>query len=145
MTDNTIIWVHGDNLSPLSQPFQTAPDAPALFVWDEALMQEWRITLKRVAFMYECLLELPVTIRRGDVVAHLVAFAKEKEATRLLTSYSPSPRHAMICEAFKQQLPQVRIEVLSETPFVATQAPDLKRFSRYWAAVKDVALTPSEK
>lgn len=137
----TIIWVHADNLNPHSQAFVQAAGAPALFVFDDALLQAWGITLKRVVFMYECLLELPVTIRRGDVLEELMRFVAEHEAQRVLTSYSPSPRHAAICDALRQRLPHVRLDVLSEPAFVKAQQIDLKRFSRYWQAVKDEALT----
>ncbi len=137
----TVIWVHADNLNPHSQPFKLAAGAPALFVFDDALLQAWGITLKRIVFMYECLLELPVTIRRGDVLEELTRFVAEHDALRVLTSYSPSPRHAAICAALRQRLPRVRLEVLSEAPFVRAQQVDLKRFSRYWQAVKGEALT----
>ncbi|HRF95569.1 MAG TPA: hypothetical protein PLZ51_10255, partial [Aggregatilineales bacterium] len=78
---NTIVWVHGDNLSPYNPALLEGKNAPALFVWDEKLLTEWHISLKRIVFIYECLLELPVIIRKGDVAQELVQFSQENYAT----------------------------------------------------------------
>lgn len=137
----SIIWVHGDNLNPLAPTFQRLKDAPAVFVWDDALLKEWQISLKRIVFMYECLLELPVTIRRGEVAQTVAEFAQEQGAKHILTMASPSPRHPMLCRAIMQHMPKgSRLEVLYDVPFVDTESVDLKRFSRYWNQVKKQAM-----
>lgn len=134
--EKPIVWVHGDCLSPKSPALQTYPDAPAIWVWDEALLEEWQISLKRIAFIYECLLELPVIIRRGNVAAEVVAFAKEHGADGVATVASPSPRFEAICEAIEDAL-SVEVEVRSPEPFVNYDGYiDLKRFSRYWRVVQ---------
>lgn len=69
-----IVWVHGDCLSPFNPALQAYPDAPRIWVWDEELLEEWQLSLKRIAFIYECLLELPVVMRRGDVASEVNAF-----------------------------------------------------------------------
>lgn len=142
MNDLTIIWVHGDNLNPYSAAFQAAPGVPAIFVWDDALLEEWQISLKRIVFIYECLLELPVVIRRGDVAEEVVRFAQEHQARRVLTSESPSPRHRLLCQTIIKNMPKgSRLEVLHEPAFVDDiERIDLKRFSRYWNAVKKRAM-----
>lgn len=127
-----IIWVHGDCLSPKNPALQTYPDAPAIWVWDDALLAEWQISLKRIVFIYECLLELPVTIRRGDVAREVAAFAKEHDADGVATVESPSPRFETICDRIEEAL-SLDIEVWSPEPFVNYDGYiDLKRFSRYW-------------
>jgi hypothetical protein len=127
-----IVWVHGDCLSPKNPALQTYPDAPAIWVWDDALLEEWQISLKRIVFIYECLLELPVTIRRGDVVKEVVAFAKEHGADGVATTESPSPRFETICDRIEEAL-SLDVEVWSPEPFVDYDGYiDLKRFSRYW-------------
>ncbi len=141
----TILWIHADHLSPYHPIWKIAPDAPAIFVWDEALLHDWRISLKRIAFIYECLLELPVTIRRGTVATEVVAFCNEHAATRILTPASPSPRHQHICDTIRQQLPDVQLDIVPETPFIAyTDKTDLKRFYRFWSVVRDSALYPKK-
>lgn len=140
-TTHPIVWVHGDALSPHNPALHTHPEAPALFVWDEALLAQWHISLKRMVFMYECLLELPVVIRRGDVVAELCAFAAEQDTSQVVTVQSVSPRFAVLC----QQLASagLQVTVLPVEPFTAVADYDLKRFSRYWRKAKQSALQPS--
>ncbi|MDF5725037.1 MAG: hypothetical protein PUP91_32210 [Rhizonema sp. PD37] len=125
-----IIWVHGDCLSPHNPALQKYPDAPAIWVWDDVLIKEWQISLKRLTFIYECLLELPVVIRRGDVAQEIFAFVKEHNADKIITVNSPSPRFNDICIQLKRF---VELEVLEVEPFFDYEGYiDLKRFSRYW-------------
>jgi hypothetical protein len=125
-----VVWVHGDCLRPTNPALEAYPDAPAIFVFDEALLAHYQISLKRIVFMYECLLELPVTIRRGDMAKALLSFAAEHGATRIVTSDTPSPHFAAVCKALRKRLP---VEVLDEPPFLDYDGElDLGRFSRYW-------------
>lgn len=127
---NPIIWMHGDCLSPYNPAFQKYPDAPAIWVWDDALIEEWQLSLKRITFIYECLLELPVEIYRGNVAQEIVAFAKEHHANLVVTAKSPSPRFNDICTEIESYL---ELEVLEVEPFFEYDGYiDLKRFSRYW-------------
>ncbi|NJL63089.1 MAG: deoxyribodipyrimidine photo-lyase [Methylacidiphilales bacterium] len=125
-----IIWIHGDCLSPKNPALEEYPDVPAIWVWDDALLEEWQISLKRITFIYECLLELPVTIKRGDVATEILAFAKEYNATQVVTVDSPSSRFEIICDRIEESL---ELEVLEVEPFFDYDGYiDLKRFSRYW-------------
>jgi hypothetical protein len=73
-----------------------------------------------------------VTIRRGDVAAEVVAFAKEHNADGVVTADSPSPRFEVICDRIEDAL-SLEVEVWSPEPFVNYEGYiDLKRFSRYW-------------
>lgn len=139
----SIIWVHGDSLSPQNPALLAYPQAPAIWVWDEQLLKESRISLKRITFIYECLLELPITIRRGDVVEELRSFAREKGAEQLVTTDSPSPRFDKICDQLESF---IEIEVLEVQPFLNYEKYiDLKRFSRYWRVAQDYVFSPSAK
>jgi hypothetical protein len=132
-----VVWVHGDNLSPKHPALQRYPQAPALWVFDQALLQEAQISFKRIVFLYECLLELPVTLRKGDVVTELLRFVAEHGGDRLVTCASPSPRFAQYRASLERHLP---VEVLPDAPFIAYDGPlDLKRFSRYWKVAKPYA------
>ena len=125
-----IVWVHGDCLSPHNPALKAYPDAPAIWVWDDALIEEWQLSLKRITFIYECLLELPVVIRRGDVAAEVVNFAQEHNTDLVVTAESPSPRFEDICNQIQRSVP---VEVLAgESFFEYDGYIDLKRFSRYW-------------
>lgn len=128
-----IVWVHGDCLRPTNPALVAYPEAPAIFVWDDALLRQRRISLKRIAFMYEALLELPVTMYRGDVVAQIDAFAQHQQATRIVTSASVAPRFRQIATQLRKQYTVV---VLPEPEFVELSAnSDIRRFTRYWNAV----------
>lgn len=130
-----IVWIHGDCLSPYNPVLQKYPDAPAIWVWDEALIEEWQLSLKRIAFIYECLLELPVVIRRGDVAQEILAFAQEHDANLVVTAKSPSPRFDDICN---QMEVSIAVEVLEVEPFFDYDGYiDLKRFSRYWKVAQN--------
>ena len=132
-----IVWVHGDCLSPYGPALTTYPGAPAIWVWDDALIEEWRLSLKRIVFIYECLLDLPVVIRRGDVATEVLAFAHEHAADGIATASSPSPRFRAICNHLRSDLP---VAVLPVEPFLTyTGRLDLRRFSRYWATAEKYA------
>lgn len=125
-----IVWVHGDSLSPQNPALQEYPEAPAIWVWDENLITEWELSLKRLTFIYECLLELPVSIRRGNVVQELLTFAQQHKADVVVTAASPSPRFNHICDQIEKTLP---LEIWEPEPFFEYDGYiDLKRFSRYW-------------
>ncbi|NJM73204.1 MAG: deoxyribodipyrimidine photo-lyase [Scytonema sp. RU_4_4] len=125
-----IVWVHGDCLSPQNPALQEYPEAPAIWVWDDALIEEWQLSLKRLTFIYECLLELPVVIRRGDVAKEVLAFTKEHNAKKVVTVDSPSPRFGAICDQIERS---VELEAFEVEPFFDYEGYiDLKRFSRYW-------------
>ncbi|MFW5692087.1 MAG: hypothetical protein ACOCX3_01915 [Chloroflexota bacterium] len=137
----TVVWVHGDCLSPYGPSLQAAPGSPAIFVFDDDLLRDWAISLKRIAFIYECLLELPVIIRRGDVAEQVVQFAHEHAADRILTTDSPSPRFDQIARRIVHSMPSgSRLEVYKVEPLIAFDGSlDLKRFSRYWRTARKYA------
>jgi hypothetical protein len=123
--------VHGDCLNPFGPALQAHPGAPAIWVWDDELLQQWRISLKRILFIYECLLELPVVIRRGSVTEEIVKFAQEQKANTIVTTESPSPRFQAICEQLRQL--GFSVETHPVEPFLDYDGQlDLRRFSRYW-------------
>ncbi len=130
-----ILWVHGDCLSPKNPALIEYPNTPAIWVWDDELLKEWQINLKRITFIYECLLELPVVIRRGDVAAEVLAFAKEHDANKVVTAESPSPRFDNICDELERTK---ELEIFEVEPFFEYSGfIDLKRFSRYWKVAQN--------
>jgi len=143
LSKQPVVWVHADCLSPTNPALMKYPGAPALFVWDDELLTEWRISFKRIVFIYECILELPVVIRRGDVVSELLAFAAEQRADSIVTNPSPSPRFKAISSRIAAKLP---LQVVPVAPFVRPSTPlDLGRFSRYWRSVEADAMRPPDE
>ncbi|MGI9254732.1 MAG: hypothetical protein ACR2J8_13390 [Thermomicrobiales bacterium] len=137
-----IVWIHGDDLSSRNAALLACPNAPAIFIFDNRALDRYGIGLKRIAFIYECLLELPVTIRRGDLVDELLAFATEHGADRIITTESPAPGFSAIVRGLESRL---AVTMLQSEPFVPDLDYDLGRFSRYWRDAERFALQPNEE
>jgi deoxyribodipyrimidine photo-lyase len=133
--------VHGEALGPVNPALRAHPGAPALFVFDAELIAGRTATTGgtplaagRLRFLRECLAELPVTVKHGDVAAELLAAAQFSGADGIVTSRAVDPRFLQIAARLAAVLP---LQVLEPEPFVALPlegagAPDLRRFSRYW-------------
>jgi len=115
-----ILWVHPYALC-------VPRDIPAIFVFDDEFLRREGWTLKRAMFVYECLLELPVEIARGDTVAEVRRFAGGRE---IWSVPDPDPW----IQARQRDLDAQALEL---PPFVDYRGKlDLKRFSRYWQRVE---------
>jgi hypothetical protein len=129
-----LIWVHADCLHRQSPAYRAYPDSPSLFVWDDAELQRAGWSLKRIGFIYECLLDLPVTIRRGDPVREVLSFAEESRSSGIVTMASPDPH-------IQAQAAAMDAEILPPEPFVELKGKlDLARFSRYWRKAEPALL-----
>lgn len=125
-----VVWVHGDCLRMTNPALVSLPGAPAVFVWDDAVLAQVQPSCKRLVFMYEALLELPVTIMRGDVVTQVRAFAEMHQASRIVTSASVAPRFAQIVAGLARTH---TVDVMPEPAFVdLPKTSDIRRFARYW-------------
>jgi deoxyribodipyrimidine photo-lyase len=155
-----LVWVHGEALGPTNPALQAHPKAPAVFVFDRELIAGRTTTTSgghpgaggggtggrfareepaplapgRLRFLRECVAELPLEVREGEVAAELLAAAAAAGADAIVTSQAVDPRFAVIAERLAAVLP---LRVLAPEPFVALPltgpgAPDLRRFSRYW-------------
>lgn len=140
----TLVWVHDDGLDPSGPALEAYSEAPAVFVFDEAFLRKSGASFKQVVFLYECLLEIPrVRILKGDLVESIVSAARETGNDRVATTDSASPRVAILCARLRDA--GLEVEVLERRPFVnleegEDERVDLKRFSRYWKAVKRRAM-----
>ena len=131
-----ILWVHEEALGPNNPALRAWPDAPALFVFDTHWIQQQRISRKRLGFLYENALELPLTLRKGDVAAEVIAFAQRHDADGVVTSTAVDPRLRQIADAIDAELP---LQELEPDAFVELpRPPRLGRFSRYWREAEPV-------
>ena len=131
-----ILWIHEEALGPANPALRAWPDAPALFVFDTHWIEANRISRKRLGVLYEAALELPVTLRKGDVASEVLAFARRHEADGVVTSSAVDPRLQRILQAIEAELP---IAELAPDPFVELpRPPRLGRFSRYWREAEPV-------
>jgi hypothetical protein len=124
------IWVHADCLHRNSPAYTAHPHSPSLYVWDDAELTRAGWSLKRIGFIYECLLDLPVEIRRGDPIIEMHNFAQETGCEGIVTMATPDPH-------LQAQAKSMNAEILPQQPFVEVKGSlDLKRFSRYWQKVE---------
>jgi hypothetical protein len=105
---------------------------PAIFVFDAATVADY--SLKRIQFLYECLLELPVEIRCGSYEEEVADFARTHGARTILTTASPDSR---VQKAMKSLSHAFELVIEEPEPFVTPpRRPDLRRFARYWSSVE---------
>ncbi len=131
-----VLWIHGEALGPANPALLAHPEAPAVFVFDRELIAQAGLSLKRLGFLYECLLELPVTLRQGDVAEEVLAFASRHGADGVVTTAAVDPRFSQLRQRIAAQLP---VQVLDPEPFVELpESVDLRRFSRYWRRAEPV-------
>jgi deoxyribodipyrimidine photo-lyase len=137
-----LVWITLDALAEAGPAAAAHPDAPRVFVFDPAWLAAERPTLKRLAFIAECLAEVPgVEILRGDPVTLLAERARAHACDRVALADTPCPRVRGQAEALAATLP---VTVAAWPPFCRRRGVrDLGRFSRYWSQVGGSALVPT--
>ena len=134
----SIVWINDDCLSPNNPALIKYPAAPAIFVFDPKWTET--VALKRIQFLYECLLKLSVTITRGDPKQILSDFARQHQATHVASTATPDPRLQQVFTDLNAM--GITTEILEPEPFVEVKGHvDLKRFSRYWKRIGAAALS----
>lgn len=139
--DTVIVWVHSDCLNKKGPALAAYPNAPALWVWDDDLLRDWLLTIYRSRFIYECLLNLPVTIRRGNLVNELVQFARENGTTRIATTSTGNPNFLSICHELQAR--GLQVEIFDDRTMPVAESPpsfDLSLFSQLWQQAKQPVL-----
>lgn len=139
-----VVWLHGDSLSPADPALAANPGAPALFVFDERLLGQARLSFKRLMFLYECALEAVEgrdgEIRRGELVAELLAFCKERGARELHVTASVAPRFRRYLGELREH---VRVVVHEPQPLAGWRGEPPRRFSAFWRKVEAEAMRPT--
>lgn len=122
-------WLHTDCLNA---GWLDPALGPAVFVFDDRQLEAENWGLKRIGFIYECLLELPgVEIRRGPLAETLAQLAEERHLKSILTVRTPDPW--LQAQAADLGAKNIQVEWVTPEPFVALSGwVDLRRFSRYW-------------
>jgi hypothetical protein len=122
-------WLHtdclnGDWLDPSA--------GPTVFVFDDQQLEAERWSLKRIGFIYECLLELPgVEIFRGPVEETLTSLVRQRELDSVLTVVTPDPW--LQAQAALLESRGIPVHWIAPKPFVdLPDNVDLRRFARYW-------------
>ena len=137
-----LIWVHDDALGAEQPIFRQYPDAPAAYVFDDAVIDYRGYGIKRLGFISECLADLAVDTYRGDTVAALKALAADNGTKTIAMMATPCPALKEIARELTETL---TVKQIPNTPLVLlTEEPDLKRFSRYWRQAQKSAFNSAE-
>jgi hypothetical protein len=135
-----LIWLHEDALNAEHPLFDlAAPGSTACFIWDEAYLRQMNYGFKRLVFIYETLIELPLIILRGPQFECLSRLAGQGSG-RILVPATPNPELQRTIDCLRQEFD---VEVVNDRPFVSLSPdPDLKRFFRYWKKARKAAMDP---
>lgn len=135
-----LIWLHEDALRADHPVFELArPGSKACFIWDEAYLRQMDYGFKRLLFIYETLIELPLVILRGRQFECLSRLAAQGSG-RILVPATPNPELQRTIDSLRQEL---EVEVVSDRPFVSLPPDaDLQRFFRYWKKAHKAAMDP---
>lgn len=128
-------WLHADCLNA---DWMDLAHGPAVFVFDDQQLEAERWSLKRIGFVYECLLQIPgVEIWRGSLVGTLAQLVQERHLESILTVRTMDPW--LQAQAADLGARNIRVDWITPEPFVALSGSvDLRRFSRYWRKAEPV-------
>jgi len=136
-----LLWVHDEDLNPVSPLRRDFPDRPAVYVWSDSWVRREKPSLGRLLFIQECLEESNVEVYRGDPEAILPELANAKGADGILTTRTPDPTRRAATESMAKRM---KVEVIAPDPFLSREFPfDLARFSRYWNKASKYAFAPT--
>jgi len=144
----TYIWMHEDALGrhhPVfeaisSESCSAEADGPirprVIFIWDKSYFEAQAYSLKRLTFIYECLIDVQrdtfeVEIYQGDtanILREIITDAGEGAVLRMADT--PNVTFLKIVESLRQDFP---VEIIKDTPFIEPPDDvDMTRFFRFW-------------
>ena len=134
---SVLIWVHEEMLNRDHPAFTVAgSDAEAIFIWDDAYFRDQNYSLKRLVFIYENLIDMNVTLYKGDTKAVLETVSQGQE---IYTGVTPNPYFNDVLNALADR---VKVTSVKMTPLTAIAAnSDMGRFFRYWNRARKSALS----
>jgi len=138
-----LVWLALDSASAESPAARRHPEAPRLYVVEREWLEAERPSLLRLAFLLECLAEVPgVVVLVGDPAELCPLVATRSGCDGVAAADSPCPRFRRALTRIAPRLPCV---IHPWPRFVDdTAIRDLGRFSRYWKGVSRSALVPTE-
>ncbi|OYT70544.1 MAG: hypothetical protein CFK52_10740 [Chloracidobacterium sp. CP2_5A] len=139
------VWLHGDSLSPRDAALQAYPSAPVIFVFDEALLtSRYRLTFKRLFFIYECIVDLYERIpnpdkelRRGKVEEEILDFCRSRGATRIAVTETYAPRYRQLVRRLEER--GLTVQQFPKPKLVPYSGPVPKRFMAFWKKIERAA------
>ena len=135
-----LLYIHEKGLGD-NQPIfsRMAPNSRALFIWDDAYFKKRNYSLKRLVFIYETLISMPVDIVRGETSEIVNDLAPKK----IITPYTADLElRQLMSEAFKD----FELELVYPKAFVHINDEfNFTRFFKYWNKAKKTAFHSETK
>ena len=128
-----LLWVHDKALRFGSDFCEANESFKAIHIWDDEYYRTQRYSLKRLVFIYETLLELPLEIIHGNTLDIL----RKENLDHIVIPYSGD-------QALKNLFSKIEkiktVHYLFETSFVhLDRTVEFKRFFKYWNQAKKTA------
>lgn len=127
----------------LDQPDKPAgPDHPAgpemagFMIWDNAYLDTLGYGLKRRFFIYEAVLQLPVSLYQGAMVETVLALTGAEDHVFVAATANPLLRRHISAVAEQRRLTVIADETFVRLP----EEVDLRRFFRFWNKAKKSAM-----
>ena len=140
--EESLVWITLDSLSSTSPARIRFPNSPAIFVFDRHWLSEELPSYKRLAFICECLADLPdVEIWFGDTASVLQEKVRSYKVNVISVANTSSPAIRHVADTISGTAPVVPLDWPSFCD--ASKVKDLGRFSRYWNKVAKTALRPT--
>ena len=127
--NRSLIWLHEYSLRTPAKLLQSLLPEQAIascFIWDDMYLREQNYSFKRLVFIYETLIELPVDIIHGDII-DILRQRPESEIYVQETIY-PSLQQKI------HELQQYKVvKLIPVEPWVAIPVnKKYQRFFQYW-------------
>lgn len=134
-----LFWLHEEVLSEALIQMQAAEGNTFLFVFDTVWLTQRQVSLKRIQFIYETLLALPVAIEivYGDAADVLKQKCSEHPG---LGCQVIAPKDPELAERIESIASDAGISVLARPRWFAPPTIKATRFFKFYNAVRSEAL-----
>ena len=128
-----LLLVHDKALRSGLDVYEASESFKAVHIWDDEYYRSQRYSLKRLVFIYETLLDLPLEIIHGNTLDIL----SEENFDHIVIPYSGD----QVLKTLFSKIEKIKtVQYLFETSFVnLDRAVEFKRFFKYWNQAKKTA------
>ncbi|MBC8044419.1 MAG: hypothetical protein IAF08_13355 [Rhizobacter sp.] len=137
-----LVWIHADSLSVADPAMIANGNAPAVFIFDDALLSKHGFSHQRLVFLYESAVEIAAQnplfeIHHGHVCETLRSLALTFGATEIHTTSGIAPLQAKTLSLLEKDF---SIRLHEPEKFVTYKGPTPKRFMNFWYKIEKDAM-----
>ena len=128
-----LLLIHDKALRSGLDVYEASESFKAVHIWDDEYYRSQKYSLKRLVFIYETLLDLPLEIIHGNTLDIL----SEENSDHIVIPYSGD----QVLKTLFSKIEKIKtVQYLFETSFVhLDRAVEFKRFFKYWNQAKKTA------